>query len=121
MTGDRQRANAVNRGLVLPTSEVARHLFRPRLPRLRGLGNCGFVGDVKMESIRCGQCSALLFKAAPKAVAGNIEVKCRRCGSYNQIRPAMAVEPGTHEAHHQTAARPSKKGGQERLQAKENG
>ncbi|QCM10920.1 Com family DNA-binding transcriptional regulator [Agrobacterium tumefaciens] len=43
-----------------------------------------------MENIRCGNCAALLFKAAPKAIAGDIQIKCRRCGSLNHLRP---VEP----------------------------
>ena len=43
-----------------------------------------------METIRCGGCAALLFKAARAAIAGPIEIKCRRCGRINHLRP---IEP----------------------------
>lgn len=43
-----------------------------------------------METIRCGGCAALLFKASPRALAGRIEIKCRRCGRINHLRP---IEP----------------------------
>ncbi|MBI1408109.1 MAG: Com family DNA-binding transcriptional regulator [Caulobacter sp.] len=39
------------------------------------------------ESIRCCGCGALLFKAAPAAISGVIEIKCRRCGVFNSLRP----------------------------------
>jgi phage FluMu protein Com len=39
------------------------------------------------ESIRCGSCRALLFKASPNAIAAAIEIKCRRCRQINQLRP----------------------------------
>jgi phage FluMu protein Com len=40
-----------------------------------------------LQSIRCGKCSALLLKAAPGAIAGTIEIKCRRCGHVITLRP----------------------------------
>ncbi|WP_102026022.1 Com family DNA-binding transcriptional regulator [Rhizobium subbaraonis] len=40
-----------------------------------------------MVNIRCGSCSALLFKAGPGAIAAGIEIKCRRCGTINHLRP----------------------------------
>ncbi|WP_102866719.1 Com family DNA-binding transcriptional regulator [Pseudovibrio exalbescens] len=40
-----------------------------------------------MESIRCQKCSALLFKTEHKALNGRIEIKCRRCGTFNDLRP----------------------------------
>ncbi|RVQ76105.1 Com family DNA-binding transcriptional regulator [Sinorhizobium medicae] len=43
-----------------------------------------------MVNIRCGSCSALLFRAGQGAIANDIEIKCRRCGTINHLRP---VEP----------------------------
>ncbi|NEW96898.1 Com family DNA-binding transcriptional regulator [Rhodopseudomonas sp. BR0G17] len=40
-----------------------------------------------MEPIRCAQCRALLFRAAGGAIAAPVEIKCRRCGSINILRP----------------------------------
>ncbi|WP_422371357.1 Com family DNA-binding transcriptional regulator [Hoeflea sp.] len=40
-----------------------------------------------MKDIRCGKCSALLFKAGHNAIANDIEIKCRRCGTINHLRP----------------------------------
>ncbi|WP_420839836.1 Com family DNA-binding transcriptional regulator [Allorhizobium sonneratiae] len=40
-----------------------------------------------MKNIRCGTCTALLFKAG-RAFAGDLEIKCRRCGTINHMRPA---------------------------------
>lgn len=40
-----------------------------------------------MESIRCGKCRALLLKAANDAIKGIVEIKCRRCGTLNSLRP----------------------------------
>jgi phage FluMu protein Com len=40
-----------------------------------------------METIRCGGCAALLFKAKPAAIAGEIEIKCRRCRRLTRLRP----------------------------------
>lgn len=37
--------------------------------------------------VRCASCRALLFKAAARAIAGVIEIKCRRCGTFNSLRP----------------------------------
>ncbi|PZA12486.1 hypothetical protein DNX69_10965 [Rhodopseudomonas palustris] len=40
-----------------------------------------------METIRCARCRALLFRAAGGAIAAPVEIKCRRCGSINILRP----------------------------------
>ncbi|MCH8076922.1 MAG: Com family DNA-binding transcriptional regulator [SAR324 cluster bacterium] len=40
-----------------------------------------------MEEIRCGSCRALLFKAGEAALQGPLEIKCRRCGTVNHLRP----------------------------------
>ena len=40
-----------------------------------------------VEEIRCGSCRALLFKAGAAAVQGPLEIKCRRCGTLNNLRP----------------------------------
>ncbi|RTL91805.1 Com family DNA-binding transcriptional regulator [Ancylobacter aquaticus] len=40
-----------------------------------------------MENVRCG-CGALLFRAGHGAIHGKIEIKCRRCGTLNSLRPA---------------------------------
>ncbi|WP_081433967.1 Com family DNA-binding transcriptional regulator [Azorhizobium caulinodans] len=40
-----------------------------------------------MENIRCGTCRALLFRAGRNAISGVIEIKCRRCGTLNALRP----------------------------------
>ena len=40
-----------------------------------------------LRDIRCGVCHALLFRAGQGAVAGGIEIKCRRCGAINHLRP----------------------------------
>ncbi|PHR92525.1 MAG: hypothetical protein COA78_33400, partial [Blastopirellula sp.] len=39
-----------------------------------------------MKPIRCTSCSALLFKSDRGAIAGTIEIKCRRCGTINSLR-----------------------------------
>ena len=41
-----------------------------------------------MESIRCGQCAALLFRVSSEALRGPLETKCRRCGMINHLRAA---------------------------------
>lgn len=41
-----------------------------------------------MENVRCGKCSALLFKAKRGAISNDLEIKCRRCGTLNHLRPA---------------------------------
>ncbi|WP_422785622.1 Com family DNA-binding transcriptional regulator [Roseibium algae] len=40
-----------------------------------------------MQDIRCGSCNALLFKAGQDAIVGDIQIKCRRCGTFNHLRP----------------------------------
>ncbi|WP_427139165.1 Com family DNA-binding transcriptional regulator [Shinella sp. G-2] len=40
-----------------------------------------------MRNVRCGSCRALLFRARQNAIAGDIEIKCRRCGTLNHLRP----------------------------------
>jgi phage FluMu protein Com len=42
--------------------------------------------------IRCAGCRALLFRADSAAIAGEIEIKCRRCGQYNCLRPLSPFE-----------------------------
>ncbi|WP_206598977.1 Com family DNA-binding transcriptional regulator [Pseudovibrio sp. WM33] len=51
-----------------------------------------------MESTRCGYCNALLFKNEPGAIVKPIEIKCRRCGTLNQLRP---LEPPSECPEHQ--------------------
>ncbi|QCI65616.1 Com family DNA-binding transcriptional regulator [Phreatobacter stygius] len=41
-----------------------------------------------MENIRCGSCSALLLRMAPRALSGRVDIKCRRCGTLNSLRPS---------------------------------
>ncbi|NBN76832.1 Com family DNA-binding transcriptional regulator [Microvirga tunisiensis] len=40
-----------------------------------------------MKDIRCGCCRALLFRMASAPSAPAIEIKCRRCGTINHLRP----------------------------------
>ncbi|MBO9500774.1 Com family DNA-binding transcriptional regulator [Brevundimonas sp. A19_0] len=40
------------------------------------------------EVVRCASCAALLFKAEPGALAGQLEIKCRRCSALNVLRPS---------------------------------
>ncbi|MFI8682328.1 Com family DNA-binding transcriptional regulator [Brevundimonas diminuta] len=40
------------------------------------------------EAVRCASCAALLFKAQPGAIAGVVEIKCRRCSALNLLRPS---------------------------------
>ncbi|MCF1482789.1 hypothetical protein B7W85_12060 [Allorhizobium ampelinum] len=54
-----------------------------------------------MKNIRCGTCTALLFKAG-RAFAGDIEIKCRRCGTINHLRSAEP-EPDRQERPNETA------------------
>ncbi|MBY0393957.1 MAG: Com family DNA-binding transcriptional regulator [Novosphingobium sp.] len=49
------------------------------------------------ESIRCGACNALLFRADIGALAGAIEIKCRRCRQINHLRP-MSPSPSANRA-----------------------
>jgi phage FluMu protein Com len=37
---------------------------------------------VSWQPVRCGKCGALLFRAKPNALADLIEIKCRRCGTF---------------------------------------
>ena len=58
-----------------------------------------------MEPVRCGRCRALLFRA--ESLGGVIEIKCRRCGTINHLRPsepaqsAASVEETTHALRNQ--------------------
>ncbi|RJG46429.1 Com family DNA-binding transcriptional regulator [Mesorhizobium sp. DCY119] len=38
-----------------------------------------------MKDIRCGKCRALLFRMS--GATNEIEIKCRRCGTVNHLRP----------------------------------
>jgi len=49
-----------------------------------------------MENVRCGKCSALLFRAKRGAISNDLEIKCRRCGTLNHLRPAEP-EQDRHE------------------------
>ncbi|MDH5752534.1 MAG: Com family DNA-binding transcriptional regulator [Deltaproteobacteria bacterium] len=40
-----------------------------------------------MQDYKCGSCRALLFKATPATIQGLLEIKCRRCGTINHLRP----------------------------------
>ena len=42
---------------------------------------------MSLRAVRCGKCAALLLKARPRAIADIIEIKCRRCGHLNILRP----------------------------------
>ncbi|WP_156616692.1 Com family DNA-binding transcriptional regulator [Agrobacterium vitis] len=55
-----------------------------------------------MENIHCGSCRALLFKAERGAIAKAIEIKCRRCGSFNHLRPAEPA-PDRQQRQSETA------------------
>ena len=46
------------------------------------------VFSVSREAVRCASCSALLFKSEPGALAGVVEIKCRRCSAFNVLRPS---------------------------------
>ncbi|WP_367115951.1 Com family DNA-binding transcriptional regulator [Xanthobacter sp.] len=39
-----------------------------------------------MENVRC-RCGALLFRTERGAIRGRLEIKCRRCGTLNALRP----------------------------------
>ncbi|RAI40543.1 hypothetical protein CH338_06030 [Rhodoplanes elegans] len=43
---------------------------------------------MSVETIRCARCRALLFRATAGAIAGPVEIKCRRCGTFNVLRPS---------------------------------
>ncbi|WP_184256054.1 Com family DNA-binding transcriptional regulator [Rhodopseudomonas rhenobacensis] len=53
-----------------------------------------------MESIRCARCRALLFRAVADAIVGTVEIKCRRCGGINILRP---TEPSTERHERPTS------------------
>ena len=44
----------------------------------------------RWESVRCGSCGRILFKAKPLALVEGIELKCPRCKSINHftLRPS---------------------------------
>lgn len=44
------------------------------------------------EEFRCGSCRALLLKAERDALAGDIEIKCRRCRTLNILRPLRPAQ-----------------------------
>jgi len=50
------------------------------------------------ETYRCGGCNALLFKAEIGALAGVIEIKCRRCRQFNQMRPVSPPQSDRRDA-----------------------
>ncbi len=64
---------------------------------LQAAKECGTESPV--ESIRCGTCDALLLRAAGDAIQGALEIKCRRCGTLNHLRPTRpaAERPGASE------------------------
>ncbi|WP_367618326.1 MULTISPECIES: Com family DNA-binding transcriptional regulator [Rhodoplanes] len=51
---------------------------------------------LSVETIRCAHCRALLFRATAGAIAGPVEIKCRRCGTFNVLRPSEP-SPERHE------------------------
>ncbi|WP_425353815.1 Com family DNA-binding transcriptional regulator [Ancylobacter gelatini] len=51
-----------------------------------------------MKDIRC-RCGALLFRADAGALKGAVEIKCRRCGTLNSLRP---IEPTTERPERQS-------------------
>ncbi|WP_084539946.1 Com family DNA-binding transcriptional regulator [Azorhizobium doebereinerae] len=70
--------------------------------------------------MRCGSCRALLFRAGRGAISGTIEIKCRRCGTLNALRPpepkperrerAVHVRSPVEEQHTRSAAAHSQRG-----------
>ncbi|MCW5711256.1 Com family DNA-binding transcriptional regulator [Shinella sp.] len=55
-----------------------------------------------MQNIRCGSCRALLFRARHAAISNDIEIKCRRCGTLNHLRP---IEPAPDRPERPTSER----------------
>ncbi|MGH1417219.1 MAG: Com family DNA-binding transcriptional regulator [Pelagimonas sp.] len=45
---------------------------------------------MRHEEIRCTNCARLLFKMEPKALAGDLSIKCPRCRSINILRPTQS-------------------------------
>ncbi|WP_196220503.1 Com family DNA-binding transcriptional regulator [Roseibium denhamense] len=48
----------------------------------------GLTGSVLGEN----QHNALLFKAGQGAISNDIQIKCRRCGTLNHLRPSEPVQ-----------------------------
>lgn len=75
--GSANRAPPDVRGFNVIPAAAAQH-------RRRSTGS----GYQRVEKIQCSACRALLFRAAPRAIAGVIEIKCRRCGAITILRPS---------------------------------
>lgn len=60
-------------------------------PALSGQGRVSKSGKHLVETIRCARCAALMFKAEAGALRGTLEIKCRRCGAMNSLRPVEAA------------------------------
>ncbi|WP_371932275.1 Com family DNA-binding transcriptional regulator [Roseibium sp. MMSF_3361] len=59
-----------------------------------------------MQDIRCGSCNALLFKTRQGIISNDIQIKCRRCGTLNHLRP---VEPSSERRDADQHERPSRR------------
>ncbi|WP_083850309.1 Com family DNA-binding transcriptional regulator [Rhodovulum sp. PH10] len=59
---------------------------------------------MSVEFVRCASCRALLFRADAGAIAGIVEIKCRRCGTFNVLRP---TEPSCERRERQTSGEAS--------------
>ncbi|MEM1077472.1 MAG: Com family DNA-binding transcriptional regulator [Pseudomonadota bacterium] len=46
---------------------------------------------------RCGSCNRLLLKTKQLTGAGDISIKCPRCGAINNLRPAEVLSNERHE------------------------
>ncbi|MFC5393085.1 Com family DNA-binding transcriptional regulator [Bosea vestrisii] len=62
--------------------------------------------------MRCAKCEALLFRMTARALAGRVEIKCRRCGALNIFRAAEPSPerhgerlPGDAPCHASSAAK----------------
>ncbi|WP_156453157.1 Com family DNA-binding transcriptional regulator [Polycladidibacter stylochi] len=55
-----------------------------------------------MESIRCNNCTKLLFKTNLTATKGRIEIKCTRCGTFNDVRSAEIQSKAYYHATNNT-------------------
>ncbi|WP_415454771.1 Com family DNA-binding transcriptional regulator [Azorhizobium caulinodans] len=49
--------------------------------------------------MRRGTCRALLFRAGRGAISGVIEIKCRRCGTLNALRPQEPTPERPAQGH----------------------